>query len=47
MSAWHDDFQSLVPQKVGSQVKPFDVGLLNPGDSQVEAAFGDPRRLRV
>ena len=47
MSTWHDGFQSLVPQEVGGQVEPFDVGLFNPGDSQVEAAFGHPRRLRV
>ena len=47
MCAWHDGFQALVPQKVGDQLVPFDVGLLNPGDSQVEAAFGHPRRLRV
>jgi hypothetical protein len=47
MSAWHNGFQSLVPQEVGGQVVPFDVCLLNPGDSQVEAAFGHPRRLRV
>ena len=47
MCARHDGFQTLVPQKVRGQVVPFDVGLLNPSDSQVEAAFGHPRRLRM
>jgi hypothetical protein len=47
MRARDDNFKSLVPQEVGGQVVPFDVGLLKPGDSQVEAAFGYPRRLRV
>jgi hypothetical protein len=42
-----DNFKSLVPQEVGGQVVLFDVGLLKPGDSQVEAALGHPRRLRV
>ena len=27
MGAWHDGFKSLVPQEVGRQVVPFDVGL--------------------
>jgi hypothetical protein len=45
MCAWHDGFQALVPQEVRGQVVPFDVGLLNPGNSQVEAAFGHPCRL--
>ena len=47
MAAWHDGFEALVPQEVGSQVVAVDVGLLDPGDSQVEAAFGHPRRLGV
>ena len=47
MSAWQDGLQPLVPQKVGGQVVPFDVGLLNPGDRQVEAALSNPRRLGV
>jgi hypothetical protein len=47
MRAGDDNFKSLVPQEVGGQVVPFDVGLLKPGDSQVEAAFGHPSRLRV
>jgi hypothetical protein len=47
MPARDDNFKSLVPQEVGGQVVPFDVGLLKPGDSQVEAAFGYPRRLGV
>jgi hypothetical protein len=47
MRARDDNFKSLVPQQVGVQVVPFDVGLLKPGDSQVEAAFGHPRRLGV
>ena len=47
MSAWHDSHQALVPQQVGGQVVPFDVGLLDPGNGQVEAAFSHPRRLRV
>ena len=34
-------------RRSNGQVVPFDVGLLNPGDGQVEAAFGHPRRLRV
>ena len=47
MCAWHDGFKPLVPQKVGHQVVPFDVGLFNPRDGEVEAAFGHPRRLRM
>ena len=47
MGAWHDSIQSLVAQEVGGQLVSFDIGLLEPGDSQVEAAFGHPRRLDV
>ena len=45
MSAGHDGFKSLVPQDVGGQMKPLNVGLLDPGDGQVETAFGHARRL--
>jgi hypothetical protein len=41
----HDGFEFLVPREVSSQVEPLDIGLLNPGNSQVEAAFGHSRRL--
>ncbi len=47
MCAWNDGFESLVPQEVGNQVESFDVALFNPGDRQIEAAFGHPRRLGV
>lgn len=47
MSAWDGGFQALVPQEVGGQVEPFDLGLVNPGDCQVETAFGHSRRLGV
>jgi hypothetical protein len=47
MPARDDNFKSLVPQEVGGQVVPFDVGLLDPGDGQVEAAFGHPCSLSV
>ncbi len=42
MSAWHDGHKWLVPQEVGSQVVPLDLGRFNPGDGQIEAAFGHP-----
>ena len=47
MSPWHDGFESFVPQEVRGQVVSFDVSLLDPGNGQVEAAFGHPRHLGV
>jgi len=47
MSARHNGIESFVPQEMGSQVVAFDLCLFNPGDSQVEATFGHPNRLRV
>ncbi len=47
MSSWQDGLKSFVSQEVGCQVVTCDIGLLNPGDSQVEAAFCHSRRLGV
>ncbi len=47
MSAWHDRLKRFVPQEVGGQMVPFDLGLFNPGDRQVEAPFGHSQYLRV
>ena len=45
MGARHDSLQTLVPQKVGGQVEPFDVGLFDPGDAEVETAVSHASRL--
>jgi hypothetical protein len=42
-----DGFQPLVSEQMGRQLQPFDVGLLNPGDGQIEAALGYPCCLCV
>ena len=39
--------EPLVLQEVGRQLVALDIGLRYPGNRQVEAALGDPRRLGV
>ena len=47
MCTWQDGLKALVLQQMGRQVEPFDIDVLNPGNRQVEAAFGHPLCLRV
>ena len=47
MCAWNNGFQVLVPQEVCRQVEPLDVGILDPGDGEVETAFSHSLSLRV
>ena len=47
MCAWNDGFESLVPQEIGDQAESLDVVLFDPRNSQIEAAFGNSRRLDV
>ncbi len=47
MRARHDRLELLVPEEMPGQVVSFEVGCLNPGDRQVEAAFAHSCRLGV